>query len=66
MNRFLGCGATSGRADDKDESAIRTRIREYEQKTAPLKDYYSAQKKFKGIDGVGSGEEITERVVAAI
>ena len=64
--RLLGRGATSGRADDKDESVIRTRIREYEQKTAPLKDYYSAQKKFKGIDGMGSVEEITDRLVAAI
>ena len=42
------------------------RIREYETKTAPLKHYYSAQGKFKGIDGVGSMAEITERLVKAI
>jgi adenylate kinase len=66
VKRLLGRGATSGRADDSNESIIRNRIREYETKTAPLKHYYSAQGKFKGIDGVGSLEEITERLVKAI
>lgn len=66
VKRLLGRGATSGRADDKDESVIRNRIREYESKTAPLKDYYTAQGKFKGIDGLGSVEEITQRLVKTI
>ncbi|HNU58066.1 MAG TPA: adenylate kinase [Flavobacteriales bacterium] len=66
VKRLIGRGATSGRADDKDEAIIRNRIREYENKTAPLKDYYSAQGKFKGIDGVGSIEEITARLMKAI
>ena len=66
IKRLLGRGATSGRSDDQDESIIRNRIREYESKTAPLKDYYTAQGKFKAIDGVGSLEEITGRLVEAI
>lgn len=66
VRRLLGRGATSGRSDDKDEAIIHNRIAEYEKKTAPLKDYYGAQGKFKGIDGVGSLEEITERLVKAI
>lgn len=66
VKRLLGRGATSGRADDKDESVICNRIREYESKTAPLKDYYTAQGKFKGIDGLGSVQEITQRLVKAI
>ena len=66
VKRLLGRGATSGRSDDKDESIIRNRIREYEKKTAPLKAYYAEQGKFTGIDGVGSVEEITERLVKAI
>lgn len=66
VKRLIGRGATSGRADDKDESVIRNRIREYESKTAPLKDYYTAQGKFKGIDGLGSVEEITQRLVKTI
>ncbi|MEO8068807.1 MAG: adenylate kinase [Flavobacteriales bacterium] len=66
VKRLLGRGASSGRADDRDEAVIQNRIREYEEKTAPLKDFYSAQKKFKGIDGTGSVEQITERLVKAI
>lgn len=66
VKRLLGRGATSGRADDQDEAVIRKRIVEYEQKTAPLKEYYSAQGKYTGIDGVGSIEAITERLVKAI
>lgn len=66
VKRLLGRGATSGRADDRDEAVIRNRIKEYENKTAPLKDYYGAQGKYKAIDGVGSLEEITGRLVEAI
>lgn len=66
VKRLLGRGATSGRADDQDEAVIRKRIVEYEQKTAPLKEYYSGQGKYTGIDGVGSIEAITERLVEAI
>jgi adenylate kinase len=66
VKRLLGRGATSGRADDQDEAVIRNRIREYENKTAPLKDYYGAQGKYKAIDGVGSIEEITGRLIQAV
>lgn len=66
VQRLLGRGATSGRSDDRDESVIRNRIREYEQKTAPLKDHYAAQGKFTAIDGVGSVADITARLVKAI
>ena len=45
---------------------IRNRIAEYEKKTAPLKAYYIAQGKYKGINGVGSIAEITDRLVQAI
>ena len=66
IKRLLGRGATSGRSDDQDETVIRNRIREYESKTAPLKNYYSAQGKYKAINGVGTLEEITARLVEAI
>ncbi len=66
IKRLLGRGATSGRTDDQDEAIIRNRIREYETKTAPLKDFYATQGKFKALDGVGSLEQITARLVEAI
>ncbi len=62
VGRLLERGKTSGRADDADESIIRNRIKEYYDKTAVLKNYYSAQNKYFGVDGVGSIEEITVRL----
>jgi adenylate kinase len=66
VERLVGRGKTSGRADDADESIIRNRIAEYYNKTAILKDYYSAQNKYFGVDGVGSIEEITVRLSQVI
>ncbi len=66
VKRLLKRGETSGRPDDRDENVIGNRIAEYGKKTAPLKEYYGAQGKYKGIDGVGSIEDITTRLVKAI
>ncbi|MGS2727281.1 adenylate kinase [Psychroserpens sp. BH13MA-6] len=66
VGRLLERGKTSGRKDDADESIIRNRIQEYYKKTAILKDYYAAQDKYHGVDGVGSIQEITERLKAVI
>ena len=62
VTRLLERGKTSGRADDTDESKIRNRFNEYNTKTAILKDYFQAQNKYYGINGVGSIEEITQRI----
>ncbi|WP_347922640.1 adenylate kinase [Pontimicrobium sp. SW4] len=62
VGRLLERGKTSGRADDADEGIIRSRITEYYNKTAILKNYYSAQSKYFGVDGVGSIEDITLRL----
>jgi adenylate kinase len=56
--RLLLRGKESGRPDDANESIIKNRIQEYNNKTAPLKDYYSKQGKFHSIKGVGTIEEI--------
>ncbi len=66
VKRLLDRGLTSGRPDDQNETVISNRIREYEKKTAPLKEHYRAQGKYKGIDGVGGLEQITARLIAAI
>ncbi len=66
VERLLKRGQTSGRADDADESIIRNRIAEYYKKTAILKDYYSAQDKYFGVDGVGTIEDITVRLAQVI
>ena len=66
VKRLLGRGATSGRPDDKSEEVVRKRIREYEKKTAPLKEFYHAQGKLRRINGIGSIAEITARLTDAI
>ncbi len=62
INRLLTRGKTSGRSDDQDVSIIENRIRVYHEKTMPLKDYYKAQKKCYPVYGMGSVEEIAERL----
>jgi adenylate kinase len=62
VQRLLERGKTSGRADDTDEVKIRNRFNEYNTKTAVLKDYYAAKGNYFGVNGVGSIQEITERL----
>ncbi len=62
VKRLLKRGETSGRPDDQDETKIRNRFNEYETKTAILKDYYEAQKKYFGVNGVGTIEEVNQRL----
>jgi len=62
VKRLLERGKVSGRADDANEEVIRERIAEYYRKTDILKDYYQKQDKYYGVDGVGSIEEITQRL----
>lgn len=62
VQRLLERGKTSGRADDAEESIIRNRIKVYYNETAILKGYYQKKDMYYGVDGVGSIEEITERL----
>ena len=62
VTRLLERGKTSGRTDDTDEGKIRNRFNEYNTKTAILKDYFDAQNKYYGVNGVGSIEDITKRI----
>lgn len=64
--RLLERGKSSGRADDANESIIRNRIQEYNNKTAPLKEFYSSQNKLQSIQGVGSIEDINAKLCASI
>ncbi len=66
VERLLERGKTSGRPDDADESVIRNRIKVYYEETAILKNYYQKQNKYFGVNGVGSIEEITERLSKVI
>ncbi|MGA6128306.1 MULTISPECIES: adenylate kinase [unclassified Microbacterium] len=57
--------AEQGRADDNEES-IAKRLSIYESETAPILDVYRERGIVDEIDGVGSLDEITERITAAL
>jgi adenylate kinase len=65
-SRLLKRAEVSGRPDDADPAVIEKRIAVYNQETAPVKDFYQAQHKFVAIDGIGSIDEITQRLFSAI
>jgi adenylate kinase len=58
VKRLLLRGQESGRPDDQNEEIIRNRVNEYNNKTLPLKKYYSEQAKFHSIKGIGSIDSI--------
>ena len=66
VGRLINRGKTSDRADDQEEEKIRNRFEEYNNKTAPLRDFYLAQRKFHSVDGIGSIDEITQRLTVLI
>lgn len=59
-------GKESGRVDDQDPQIIENRIQVYKRDTAPLKDYYEAQGKYRGVNGVGSLDEIFANICKVI
>ena len=66
IERLVNRGKTSGRVDDQDEIKIRNRFKEYDNKTASLRNFYTAQGKFYSVNGIGSVEEITKRLTGLI
>ncbi len=66
INRIKKRGESSGRADDSDETIIKNRIDVYKNETSPVFDYYDKKGVAQKIDGVGSIEEIFDRLNAAI
>ncbi|MSP85371.1 MAG: adenylate kinase [Flavobacteriaceae bacterium] len=66
IQRLLERGKTSGRVDDQDEEKIRNRYQEYNEKTAPLIEFYITQNKFYTLNGIGSIQEITQRLSTVI
>lgn len=66
VQRILLRGQSSGRADDANEEVIRNRIKVYNDQTAVVADYYSAQGKYEAVDGVGTLDEVFDRICAVI
>jgi len=66
INRLMGRGKVSGRADDQNIAVIENRIGVYNRETSPVIDYYSHKGKFKSVDGMGTIEDIFVRLCKAI
>jgi len=63
VNRILNRG--QGRSDDTAEK-IKTRLQVYYNETEPVRNYYEKKGLVKKIDGVGSIDEIFERIVKSL
>ena len=66
VKRILLRGKDSGRADDASEDVIRNRIEVYRAQTEIVASHYAKQNKYVAVDGVGSLEEVFERICSAI
>lgn len=64
--RLLKRAEVSGRADDADPAVVQNRIDVYKKETAPVKDFYKAQGKYVQVNGIGSIDDITERLFSEI
>lgn len=62
VKRLLKRGETSGRPDDHNRDVIRARIVEYNKKTTAVAEHYQKKDKVVLINGVGTVEEIFERL----
>jgi adenylate kinase len=58
-------GSLEQRADDTEE-VVRKRFTEYQDKTRPVLDYYLARNLVAPVNGVGSLDEVTGRIRAAL
>jgi adenylate kinase len=65
MDRMLKRAAIEGRSDDNPET-IKNRFVQYEAKTKPVADFYEEMNKCYAVDGMGSIEEIFERISKVI
>lgn len=66
VGRLLERGKSSGRSDDSDESIIRNRIKVYKEQTSPVFDFYAKKDLSKKVEGMGSIEEIFDRLSTVI
>ncbi|MEF3082215.1 adenylate kinase [Luteimonas sp. SMYT11W] len=63
--RLAGRAQAEGRADDSPES-VRHRLNVYDQQTAPVIAFYREHDQLTVVDGVGSLDDVFDRIVKAI
>ena len=65
VERIAGRAKAEGRADDTPES-VRTRLQVYNDVTAPVIEYYRQHGQLTVVDGVGTLDEVFNRILEAI
>ncbi|MDA8270317.1 MAG: adenylate kinase [Actinomycetota bacterium] len=60
------CGGEVVQRPDDTESAIRRRLDLYEESTAPLLKFYSDRKLLAVVDGIGTPDEVMERLIEVV
>jgi adenylate kinase len=60
------CGGDVVQREDDTPDAIKKRLAEYEAKTAPLIAWYRARRLLEVIDGLGSTDEVSQRLFTTI
>ena len=65
VRRLLNRGITSGRSDD-NEAVIRNRLREYDEKTRPVLQFYRDRGICVDVDGSASVEDVRARITEII
>ncbi|MBE2190323.1 MAG: adenylate kinase [Desulfobulbaceae bacterium] len=65
VKRLLNRGKSSGRSDD-NEIVIRNRLKEYEQKTLPVLQFYKEKGIYIGVDGTQSIEDVNTQITETI
>lgn len=65
VKRLLKRGKDSGRSDDNLET-IKKRLDVYHNQTAPLCDFYQKEGKYLNIEGIGTVDEIFDRIKSSI
>ena len=65
VRRMLERAKVSGRSDD-NEDTIKNRLREYENKTLPVADYYIQKGLYVAVNGFGDIQEISQNIMREI
>ena len=65
VERIAGRAKAEGRADDSPES-VRTRLKVYDDQTAPVIEFYRQHGQLTVVDGVGSLDEVFNRIIEAL
>jgi adenylate kinase len=65
VERIAGRAKAEGRADDSPDS-VRTRLKIYNDSTAPVVEFYRQHGQLSVVDGVGSLDEVFTRILEAV